>query len=79
MYPPPGIAREDWKIVRALGEFVGIELPYSNGDQMAERVHTLVPAQVDEVTPSTVRWLMLRFFPLQLLKAQAIFLHFFTI
>lgn len=54
MYPPPGIAREDWKIVRALGEFVGVELPYSDEDEIAERAHALVPLELDEVTPSTV-------------------------
>lgn len=54
VYPPPGLAREDWKIVRALSEFVGVELPYSDSDEMAERVYTLVPSQMDEVTPSTV-------------------------
>lgn len=54
VYPPPGIAREDWKIIRALGEFVGVELPYSNEDEMAERAHTLVPLELDEVTPSMV-------------------------
>lgn len=54
VYPPPGLAREDWKIVRALGEFVGVELPYGDGDEIAERVRELVPSQLDEVTTSTV-------------------------
>ncbi|CAM9528413.1 unnamed protein product [Choristocarpus tenellus] len=54
VYPPPGLAREDWKVVRALGQFIGVELPYSTLDEMHERVHTLVPYRMDEVTPSTV-------------------------
>lgn len=57
VFPPPGIARQDWKIVRALGEFVGVTLPYSDEEEMEERVHTLVPLtlNMDEVSPSEVR------------------------
>ncbi|CAM9627692.1 unnamed protein product, partial [Discosporangium mesarthrocarpum] len=54
VYPPPGLAREDWKVIRALGQFAGVELPYSDADEMQERVHTLVPYRMDEITPSTV-------------------------
>eukprot|EP00752_Nemacystus_decipiens_P004149 g3797.t1 len=54
VFPPPGIARQDWKIVRALGEFVGVTLPYSDDDEMEERVNTLVPLtlNMDEVSQS---------------------------
>ncbi len=57
VFPPPGIARQDWKIVRALGEFVGVTLPYSDDEEMEERVQTLVPLtlNMDEVTQSEVR------------------------
>lgn len=37
-----------------MGEFVGVELPYSDEDEMEERVNTLVPFELDEVTVSTV-------------------------
>lgn len=57
VFPPPGIARQDWKIVRALGEFVGVTLPYSEEEEMEERVQTLVPLtlNMDEVSRSSVR------------------------
>ena len=57
VFPPPGIAREDWKIVRALGEFVGVTLPYSDEEEMEERVRTLVPLtmNMDELSHSQVR------------------------
>eukprot|EP00903_Cladosiphon_okamuranus_P010949 g10341.t1 len=56
VFPPPGIARQDWKIVRALGEFVGVTLPYSDDEEMEERVNTLVPLtlNMDEVSQSEV-------------------------
>lgn len=56
VFPPPGIARQDWKIVRALGEFVGVTLPYSDEEEMEERVQTLVPLtlNMDEVSQSQV-------------------------
>lgn len=57
VFPPPGIARQDWKIVRALGEFVGVTLPYSDDEEMEERVQTLVPLTIhmDELSHSQVR------------------------
>lgn len=59
VFPPPGIARQDWKIVRALGEYVGVTLPYSEEEEMEERVQTLVPLtlNMDEVSHSKVRGL----------------------
>lgn len=56
MFPPPGIARQDWKIVRALGEFIGVTLPYSDDEEMEERVQTLVPLtlNMDELSHSQV-------------------------
>lgn len=57
VFPPPGIARQDWKIVRALGEFVGVTLPYSDDEEMEDRVNTLAPLtlNMDEVSQSEVR------------------------
>ncbi|TKY90355.1 hypothetical protein EX895_000353 [Sporisorium graminicola] len=53
--PPPGAAREDWKIVRALSEVVGATLPYNDildvRDRMFEISPTLVRYEVAE--PST--------------------------
>jgi len=53
--PPPGAAREDWKIVRALSEVMGATLPYNDildvRDRMFEISPTLVRYEVAE--PST--------------------------
>ncbi|TAN58921.1 MAG: NADH-quinone oxidoreductase subunit G, partial [Rhodospirillales bacterium] len=48
---PPGQAREDWKIVRALAGAIGIHLPYDNLAQMRERLCEINPlfAKVDAV------------------------------
>lgn len=45
---PPGLARPDWKILRALAEFSGIELPY---DTIAD-----VRARLEDVAPHLVRY-----------------------
>lgn len=34
----PGLAREDWKIVRALSEVIGEPLPYDTVDELHERL-----------------------------------------
>lgn len=53
--PPPGAAREDWKIIRALSEVMGATLPYNDildvRDRMFEISPTLVRYEVAE--PST--------------------------
>ncbi|KAJ1018116.1 hypothetical protein NDA16_004983 [Ustilago loliicola] len=53
--PPPGAAREDWKIVRALSEVMGATVPYNDildvRDRMFEISPTLVRYEVAE--PST--------------------------
>ncbi len=33
---PPGLAKEDWKIIRALSELTGTALPYVNHDEVVE-------------------------------------------
>ncbi|XP_032067566.1 NADH-ubiquinone oxidoreductase 75 kDa subunit, mitochondrial [Thamnophis elegans] len=45
---PPGLAREDWKIIRALSEVAGVTLPYDNLDQVRRRL--------EEVSPNLVRY-----------------------
>ncbi|XP_075036301.1 NADH-ubiquinone oxidoreductase 75 kDa subunit, mitochondrial [Mixophyes fleayi] len=45
---PPGMAREDWKIIRALSEVVGVTLPYDDHDAVRKRLQ--------EVSPNLVRY-----------------------
>uniref|UniRef100_A0A8C9L7B9 NADH-ubiquinone oxidoreductase 75 kDa subunit, mitochondrial n=1 Tax=Pavo cristatus TaxID=9049 RepID=A0A8C9L7B9_PAVCR len=45
---PPGMAREDWKIIRAVSELAGLTLPYENLDEIRKRL--------EEVSPSLVRY-----------------------
>lgn len=40
---PPGLAREDWKIVRALSEVVGTPLPYDTLDEVRDRLEQISP------------------------------------
>ena len=43
---PPGWARDDWKIVRALSEYLGHALPYSTLSSVRERLAQISPALV---------------------------------
>lgn len=43
---PPGKAREDWKILRALSEVIGERLPYDNLDEVRDRLSQISPALV---------------------------------
>ncbi|KAM9380313.1 NADH-ubiquinone oxidoreductase 75 kDa subunit, mitochondrial isoform 1-T2 [Phaethornis superciliosus] len=45
---PPGMAREDWKIIRAVSELAGMTLPYENLDEIRKRL--------EEVSPNLVRY-----------------------
>ncbi|XP_049855933.1 NADH-ubiquinone oxidoreductase 75 kDa subunit, mitochondrial isoform X1 [Schistocerca gregaria] len=45
---PPGLAREDWKIIRALSEIIGKTLPYDNLNEIRHRL--------EEVSPNLVRY-----------------------
>jgi len=45
---PPGMAREDWKILRALSEIVGAKLPYDTLAQLRRRL--------TEVSPNLTRY-----------------------
>nr|XP_002121686.1 NADH-ubiquinone oxidoreductase 75 kDa subunit, mitochondrial-like [Ciona intestinalis] len=40
---PPGSAREDWKIIRALSEVAGVTLPYDDLDSMRSRMGEIAP------------------------------------
>ncbi len=40
---PPGLARDDWKIIRALSEVVGSSLPYDNLDELRDRMEDIAP------------------------------------
>jgi NADH-quinone oxidoreductase subunit G len=51
---PPGDAREDWKIIRALSEMVGRTLPYSHLSEVRARLAKENPifGAIDTVTPA---------------------------
>jgi NADH-quinone oxidoreductase subunit G len=51
---PPGEAREDWKIVRALSQALGRTLPYDTLDQLRARLTALYPIfeSIDEIVPA---------------------------
>ncbi|XP_059618641.1 NADH-ubiquinone oxidoreductase 75 kDa subunit, mitochondrial [Phlebotomus argentipes] len=40
---PPGMAREDWKILRALSEILSTPLPYDTLDEMRNRMEDIAP------------------------------------
>ncbi|KAK6629887.1 NADH dehydrogenase Fe-S protein subunit 1 ndufs1 [Polyplax serrata] len=40
---PPGLARVDWKIIRALSEVIGIVLPYDDLNQIRDRLDQVAP------------------------------------
>lgn len=40
---PPGQAKEDWKIIRALSEIIGAKLPYDTLDQLRYRLEEIAP------------------------------------
>lgn len=40
---PPGLAREDWKIIRALSEVAGSALPYDSSKSMRSRLAAVAP------------------------------------
>ena len=50
---PPGEAREDWKIIRALSDYVGKTLPYNDLFQLRQRLVKEWPhfGRIDSVTP----------------------------
>jgi NADH dehydrogenase (ubiquinone) Fe-S protein 1 len=40
---PPGDSREDWKILRALAEYLNLELPYDNIQGLSDRISQIAP------------------------------------
>lgn len=52
----PGVAREDWKIVRALSEVLGAPLPYDDLGTLRYRMEELSPAltRYDVVEPASL-------------------------
>jgi len=51
---PPGDAKEDWKILRALSEHLGKPLPYNNLGELRNRLYQVNPIfrAIDTVTPA---------------------------
>jgi NADH-quinone oxidoreductase subunit G len=51
---PPGDAREDWKIIRALSEAAGRQLTYDTLDQLRARLTALYPLfdSIDDIVPA---------------------------
>jgi NADH-quinone oxidoreductase subunit G len=51
---PPGDAREDWKILRALSEPLGHKLPYDSLGQLRQRLIAVNPlfGQIDQIVPA---------------------------
>uniref|UniRef100_A0A3Q2CA70 NADH-ubiquinone oxidoreductase 75 kDa subunit, mitochondrial n=1 Tax=Cyprinodon variegatus TaxID=28743 RepID=A0A3Q2CA70_CYPVA len=45
---PPGMAREDWRIIRAISELAGVTLPYDSLDEVRDRLA--------EVSPNLIRY-----------------------
>lgn len=40
---PPGLAREDWKIIRAVSDVAGTPLKYNTFDELRDRVEEIAP------------------------------------
>ncbi|KIJ96589.1 hypothetical protein K443DRAFT_682211 [Laccaria amethystina LaAM-08-1] len=54
--PAPGAAREDWKIIRALSEVIGVPLPYDGILELRDRMWEISPTLVryDVTEPTSV-------------------------
>ena len=48
---PPGEAREDWRILRGLSDYLGVNLPYNDIKELREQMQTRFPAfaSIDEI------------------------------
>jgi len=53
---PPGEAREDWTIIRALSAVTGHQLPYDNLAQVRQRMTAINPVFAGDGEPGTVAW-----------------------
>ncbi len=51
---PPGEAREDWAILRALSEALGATLPWNSLDELRAAIYKVAPhlARLDQLTPA---------------------------
>lgn len=51
---PPGESREDWKILRALGEFIKINLHYTTLEEIHKRFNRVAPhmTKINEIQPT---------------------------
>ena len=54
---PPGDAKEDWKILRALSAEVGKTLPYDTLEQLRARIMQIAPqfSSIDEIVPASLK------------------------
>ncbi|KAJ6164335.1 hypothetical protein N7470_003007 [Penicillium chermesinum] len=52
----PGAARDDWKIIRATSEFLGVPLPYDDVEALRDRMEEISPVmrRYDVVEPTSV-------------------------
>ncbi|GMH45116.1 hypothetical protein BSKO_13073 [Bryopsis sp. KO-2023] len=52
--PPHGAARDDWKIIRALSEVLGVQLPYDSVDAVRGRMGEVAPhlLKLNSIEPS---------------------------
>ena len=52
----PGAARDDWKIIRAASEFLGVPLPYDDIEALRDRMEEISPVlrRYDVVEPTSV-------------------------
>jgi NADH dehydrogenase (ubiquinone) Fe-S protein 1 len=52
----PGAARDDWKIIRAASEFLGVPLPYDDIEALRDRMEEISPVmrRYDIVEPTSV-------------------------
>lgn len=52
---PPGDAREDWRILRALSDVMGRTLPYDSQEALRQRMRSAAPhfVHLEEITPSS--------------------------
>ena len=53
---PPGDAREDWSIIRALSERLEHTLAYDSGAQLRDAMHAVLPhfSEIDEIEPADI-------------------------
>ena len=61
--PPPGVAREDWKIIRALSEYLSSPLPYDDIHALRERMYDISPSfsRYDIIEPASMPSIGLKF------------------